>query len=164
MELGRTPYWLTFLGAPGVGKTCLARQLLEQAKLNNPGRHALWVSGTGIHREENRRPNCVWFTQAAFGDRMKGGEYDLPEYLRADYFVALDDLGAARDKTDFVSDGLFRLADNRAHRWMVWTSNLSLADVSAKLDARLSSRLIRDDNRLVTISAPDYALRTKGVS
>lgn len=161
MEMGVSPYWLTFLGPPGVGKTELARQILAQSKLNNPGRHSLWVAGSGIRVEENRRPNCEWFTQSSFGDRMRGGEFDLPEYLRPDHFVAMDDLGAARDKTDFVADGLFRLADVRSHRWMVWTSNLSLPDISQRLDARISSRLIRDDNRLVTISATDYALVKK---
>ena len=33
--------------------------------------------------------------------------------------------------------------------------------IAARLDGRIASRLIRDENRLVTIKAGDYALRIK---
>lgn len=162
METDRSPYWLTLCGLQGTGKTMLARQVFEFARQScNPGRHALWVSGSGIHNESNRRPNCVWLESYRFGDRMRGGEYDLPEYLRADYLVVVDDLGAARDKSDFLADGLYRLADQRSHRWMIWTTNLTLREISERLDPRISSRLIRDDNRVVQLNCPDYALRRR---
>jgi hypothetical protein len=44
---------------------------------------------------------------------------------------------------------------------MIWTTNLTLKEISANLDPRISSRLIRDDNRIITINAPDYALRRR---
>lgn len=161
MERGAQPYWITLTGKQGCGKTMLARQLYQQSKLTNPGRGSLWVSGNGVYDSRDRRPNCVWSTSNDFADRMRNGEYDLPEYLRADYCVAIDDLGAARDKTEFVADGLYRLADQRMHRWMIWTTNLDLAEIGARLDPRISSRLIRDENVFATISAPDYAMRKR---
>ncbi len=93
---------------------------------------------------------------------MGRGEWDLPEYLRADYLVAVDDVGRSRDTANMTfADGLCRLADQRLGHWMIWTTNLTLAEIGNRLDARIASRLIRDDNRLVTIKASDYALRKK---
>lgn len=164
METGREPYWLTLRGLQGTGKTMLARQVFEFAKRNcNPGRHDLWVGGTGIYQEHNRRPHCVWYESYKFGQEMKGGNWNLPEYLRHDFLVVIDDLGAARDKTEFLADGLYRLADQRSHRWMIWTTNLTLNEIGERLDQRISSRLIRDENRLVNITATDYALAKREI-
>lgn len=166
MERNAEPYWLTLHGTQGSGKTMLARQTLEFAARNcNPGRHSLWVAGHGEYHESNRRPNCVWYSATGFKDRMLGGDYGLPEYLRNDYLVAIDDLGAAKDTRDnALADGLYRLADQRSHRWMIWTTNLTLSEISERLDPRISSRLIRDDNKLVAINAGDYALRNRRVA
>lgn len=159
MARGAQPYWLTFCGQQGTGKTMLARQIFAEAKRHNPGEQSsLWVAGTGYYEASNRRPRRVWYHAHQFGDTMKDGAWDLPEYLRADYLVVLDDLGAARDKSDFLADGLYRLADQRMYRWTIWTTNLALDEIRSKLDPRISSRLVRDDNALVIIKAADYAL------
>jgi DNA replication protein DnaC len=159
MARGADPYWLTLSGIHGCGKTMLARQIFAQAKRHNPGdKSSLWINGTGVYDERNRRPRVVWYHAHDFSDAMKGGAWDLPEYLRADYCVVLDDLGAARDKSDFLADALYRLADQRMHRWMVWTTNLTLAEIAERLDPRIGSRLVRDENAIVTITAKDYAL------
>lgn len=159
MARGAQPYWLTLSGLQGTGKTMLARQIFAQARRHNPGdREAIWVTGHGVYDHRDRRPRCVWMHSHEFGERMRSKEYDLPEYLRADFLVVLDDLGAARDSTDFLADGLYRLADQRMHRWTIWTTNLTLDEISSKLDGRISSRLIRDDNAIVSIKASDYAM------
>lgn len=164
MARGVSPYWLTFSGLQGVGKTFLAQQIHAQAiELNpgNPKRTPFWQAGAGLYDPRQRRPNAVWMHVSRLGRLMLEGGFDMPEELALDFCVVLDDLGATRDKNDFLADGLYRLADQRSHRWMVWTTNLTLAEISTRIDPRLSSRLIRDDNRLVTITAPDYALRKK---
>jgi DNA replication protein DnaC len=159
MARGAQPYWLTLSGIHGTGKTMLARQIFAQAKRHNPGdQQAIWLTGTGVYDHKSRRPRCVWFHSHDFGDTMKRGEWDLPEYLRSDFLVVLDDLGAARDKSDFLADALYRLADQRMHRWTIWTTNLTLEEIATNLDARISSRLVRGENATATIKAQDYAL------
>ena len=161
MAAGVPPYWLTLTGVPGSGKTMIARQIHEQSKLHNPGRHSLWVPQTqnGVLRDDERRPYCIWLDATRFADRLKKGEYDLPESLRPDFCVVFDDLGASRDKSDFVPEAIYRLAAARLGRWMVWTTNLTVQEIKDRLDARIASRLLRDDNKFVTLRCADYALR-----
>jgi DNA replication protein DnaC len=162
MERGAMPYWLTLTGPFGCGKTMLARQVFDRAAATcNPGRHSLWIAGRGVRHEDNRRPRCCWFTADSFVQAM-GQDWGLPEYLRADYLVAIDDLGRAKDTAaGTFTDGLCRLADNRMGRWTLWTTNLSYAELGARLDARIASRLIRDENKVARITAKDYALASR---
>lgn len=152
--------WLTFLGCCGCGKTTrLARPTFEQAARYNPGNASLWVSGTGVRRERDRRPGCVWITATEFADRMFAGEWDLPEYLAHDFLVAVDDVGAARDtKWGALAEAMYRLCNVRLGKWTLFTSNLTMVDIATKIDERVASRLIRDGNIVHRINAGDYAL------
>lgn len=154
-EMGarRTPHWLTFAGTRGSGKTMLAGQIMEQAQALNPGAASLWIGPA-------RRPRCVWYNETEFAQAVQEWPR-LPEYLAGDYLVVIDDLGTARDRWDQVADALYRLANARLGKWMVWTTNLTHAEIEAKIDARLASRLIRDGNTAVRITAQDYALRNR---
>ena len=152
MAAGAKPYWLALLGHPGTGKTFIAKQVYEQAKQFNPGNPSLWL-GPGP------RPCSIWIDATKFGQQMMDGRYDLPESLAPDWIVAIDDLGAQRDKTDFIADGMYRLCNARLGKWTLWTANLSLAEISARVDARVASRLVRDENKVITLNCADYALR-----
>lgn len=160
MEEGKPGRWLTLIGDPGVGKTMIARQILAQSKLSNPGATGTWISGTRDgDAERNPRPNCVWLDASAFAKRLLTGQFDEPEYYFNDWCVVLDDLGAARDtKTGFIADAIYRFANSRLGKWTVWTSNLDLKAINDQIDPRIASRLIRDENRLLKIDARDYAL------
>jgi len=161
MEEGRPGRWLTLLGDPGVGKTMMARQMLAQSRLSNPGGGSgVWISGTSAgDTERNPRPKCVWIDASAFAKRMLNGQYDEPENYFNDWCVVFDDLGAARDtSTNYIADAIYRFANSRLGKWTIWTSNLRLQEISARLDPRIASRLIRDENRLIEIEARDYAL------
>jgi DNA replication protein DnaC len=96
-------------------------------------------------------------TSTEFADSCRG-DFGLPEYLADDFLVAIDDLGAARDTTNFVADAIYRLANSRIGRWTIFTSNLNLADVATKIDERVASRMIRDRNVVHRIAAGDYAM------
>jgi DNA replication protein DnaC len=136
----------------------LARQVFAESQRYNPGNAPIWRTGNGFYDESCRRPRCVWLDAPAFADRLRKGEFDLPEYLAADFLVVVDDLGAARDKTNFIADGLYRLCNSRLGKWTVFTTNLRLNEVAEQIDPRVASRLIRDENVLCRIEAPDYAL------
>lgn len=149
---GAPPRWLTLSGVAGCGKTMLAEQIGRAAMPHNPGNVNLWQS-------PRRRPKVVWMDATKFASRIKSGEeYDLPEYLGDDFLVVFDDLGTARDKTDYVADATYRFCNARREGWTVFTTNLTLGEISAKVDERVASRLIRDRNQMLRITAPDYAL------
>ena len=170
MESGAQPYWLTFTGVNGCGKTMLARQVFEQAKRINPGNPAnnpIWPpdalerAAEGVNVYEPSRPYCIWIKEGDLASRMRGGEYGLPEDLRGDYLVALDELGISRDPTNFVSEAVGRLCDNRIGRWGIFCTNFTLNEIKERMDGRIASRLVRDDNLVVQITSGDYALRGK---
>lgn len=161
---GADPYWLTLSGVPGSGKTFLARQtFLAAAKFNHRGNAPVCL--TNPRDPADRRPDCVWLDSTRFADRLLAcREFDLPEYLARDFLVAYDDLGAARDKSDFLADALYRLCNHRLARWTIFTTNLTLEEISTRIDDRVASRLIRDRNLGLSLKAGDYALRKTAVA
>lgn len=161
MAAGKEAYWLVLSGAAGCGKSMLAEQMLKRAQTHNPGNVPVWMpkKQNGILDDDDRRPECVWISADRFAKRLLNGEFDLPQYLAADWCVVYDDLGAARDKSTFIADAIYQFSNHRLRKWTIWTTNLTLSEVSAKIDERVASRLIRDENRFVTIKAGDYALR-----
>ena len=156
MRANAAPRWLTLTGLQGTGKTMLARQIFAESQSLNPGAASLWIG-------DRRRPRCVWLDETDFAEAVMA-DARLPEYLAGDYLVILDDLGSARERWDRVADALFRLANARLGRWTIWTSNLTHREISDSIDARLASRLIRDGNKGVRITAPDYALRNRKIA
>lgn len=157
-DAGFACHWLTLSGTQGCGKTSLAERFYKAAKKIDPFAAGAWVTGQNEFREADRRPGMVWMHEKDFASRLKGGEFDLPERLEREWIVVIDDVGHAHDPSRYVADGLARLAEVRMGKWTIFTTNLSLPDLGAKVEPRLASRMIRDRNWFVEIKAGDYAL------
>lgn len=132
-----------------------AATLCERATANHP-------QAVGIYSDKTRRPNCRGMDEARFARLyLDDRQYDLPEYLAHEWLVLYDDLGSKRDGKEVLADAILRLANQRLGKWTLWTTNLNLDEIRLRIDARVASRMIRDENRLVTITAGDYAKRPK---
>lgn len=142
------PYWLSFVGKSGSGKTYLAKQIKRAAQSLLP------------HHPELIYP-VEFVSWAKLLDRLRDGEYYRIRDIEDANFIVLDDIGTEGDKTGFALEKLYRCIVAREEKWMVLTSNLDLEEIADQLDTRISSRLIRDRNVTVHIQTQDYALRPK---
>lgn len=150
------PYWLTFTGGCGNGKTMLAREIYrcQQAALR-----------TGPWRTE--RPgflSCVqdgcWCSWSAYAAEIGTFDFSRRERILSAWFAVLDDIGSdSRDAR--VKAELFRILDGRLGKWTVITCNLKPDAICEQLDERIASRLIRDGNVLLQNTAPDWAMKGK---
>lgn len=130
----------------------LARQIHAAAPNTYPNCHYRGIETLGCVVVETQ-----FITHSQFAQRMKDGEYDLPEHLAEPWLLIFDDLGTAHDPSGYIAEGLYRLSNIRLNRWTVWTTNLSRALIAERIDPRIASRLIRAHNAFVPITAPDYA-------
>lgn len=149
---GQSGRWLTLTGVPGCGKTFVASQLFRLGAKANPGGKGIWIGS-------RPRPASVWLSASEFGQRMKSGDWFLPESLANEWLVAIDDLGAEHDKSGFLADALYRACNARLGKWTIFTTNFTLGEIADRLDQRIASRLIRDGNEVFSIDAGDYAGR-----
>lgn len=167
MERGDEPHWLTLTGVNGCGKTMLMKQVFEQAVRVNPGNPVLnpiWPPNWETSKRkiyEGGRPYCLWIDERRLSARLRGGEYRLIDSFRSDFFVAMDEVGVERDPTNFISNALGEFCEARLGHWGMFATNLTLQEIAERMDARIASRLIRDRNRVVSITAGDYALRKR---
>lgn len=156
-------------GNTGCGKTHLAIAMLRQVvdekltPLRLPGQPP--VNKSPIRAEFITVPKLLLNLRASFGGKGKisshnGDEIDASESEIIDHysccdFLVLDDLGAEKT-TDFALSSLYILIDNRVNelRPTIVTTNLSLAEIEAKMDGRIASRL--SGMKIISISMPDY--------
>lgn len=150
----RKPYWITFCGPSGTGKTHLAKMLYQH--FMGASRFNIDIDVANQKIVGNTGQICNWRKLAS---ELKGGSYDLIEDLCEDWYVVLDDVGAAHDPSGFIASALDRIVAGRARKWTVITCNFSLDEIAKRMDERIASRLIRDGNVVVECNTADFNLR-----
>jgi DNA replication protein DnaC len=151
VKADKQPHWLCFLGTSGAGKTHLARRLWRYWE--NGGRYYEHPCGAQMVK---RGQWCSW---RMFGEEMLRGDYSRTSDLCCDSFVVLDDIASKRDKSGIGVDKLDTILDARRGKWTVVTANLSIAQISEQMDARIASRLMRDGAVVLDVDVQDYGTR-----
>lgn len=149
MRMRREPYWLTYLGSSGAGKTHLAASLWG---------FFLEIGGW-FTRKDNGALNVhsgQFLYWPDFVDEMKTGDYSRGKDLREDWFVVIDDIGAEHAVTANANKQLSSILDKRIGKWTVITSNKSLEQIKNEMDTRIASRLLRNGAALMHVEVPDY--------
>jgi DNA replication protein DnaC len=158
MANGAAPYWLSFVGGCGNGKTLLAREVFRFQKRNL--RVGDWrESRGGILTNGQPGVWCDWSTYAAEVSEFKTSRREI---LLEAWLLVLDDVGADSGR-QLVKDELFRVLNARLGRWTIVTCNLTPQGIASQIDARVASRLIRDGNLLIQNTGPDWALKKAGM-
>ena len=151
------PYCLTLAGKTGTGKTHLAKKVLRQFTDQNRfevkydaldqrilGNTSMWVDW---------RKLCI-------DARTQGCDhYRLVDDICREWFVVIDDLGAGRDNTGFVTDIADQIISGRKEKWTLITTNLSLRELADKMDVRIADRLLRNNGVVVEVNAKSFALK-----
>lgn len=147
------PYWLTLIGEAGIGKTHLARAVYKS--FIDITRFDIKLDAQHQHIYGNRGQFCDWRKLCAV---VREGAFGWVEDLCEDDFVVLDDIGAEYDRSGFIASVLDRIMNSRRGKWTLITCNLTLQQISERMDVRIASRLMRDSNRVVESGAMDFAL------
>jgi DNA replication protein DnaC len=156
MLAGSEPRWLSLLGTSGAGKSHLSAWILRffQCRVQ---RH--FIHGkAGYVLSERTASYRDWRRCSA---RFKNQEWDLVDAICEDWLCVLDDIGAEHDPNSFAASKLDEICNRRLGKWTVITSNLQLEQISAQMDPRIASRLLRGGNVVVGIDTEDYALRMR---
>jgi len=132
--------WLTLCGRSGCGKTYLARAIIKHAEEHMQARSA----------------QCWLWSRVM--DKMLSGCWDLMDQLKRMPVLAIDDIGADGMNKLYVPK-LYELLEARLGKWTILTSNMTISEISDKLDARIASRCFRGGSMVVsTRDAKDYCL------
>jgi DNA replication protein DnaC len=160
----KTPsHWLTILGNPGVGKTMLTKELYHVIRDNFLYFNVPAGKGSDdceIYMQRRRYIEYINVRQIA--EELKSNfDRESIKAARRAWFTVIDDLGVGHDPNGWIMDELEAILDKRLGKPTVITSNLTFDQIHEK-NARLASRLVRDQNRVITVWTKDYCTRRKG--
>lgn len=152
---GAEPYWLSFLGKSGAGKTYLSKGIWDWYR-----KSPLFCAGMNEKRTEVIYPGSWVFWPRLAADLSGNMCYGELEDLQYEKLVVFDEIGSDRDPSGHVRDCLARTLTGRVGKWTILTSNKSLGDIQRDIDTRVASRMIRHGSVVVDVDVPDYNVRT----
>jgi len=160
----RTPYWITFLGNAGIGKTMLAKRIWHLFK-ERKHLEIDWVRSKETQKEGTNGRIIRWrggFINwgKAVNHRMLKGDYDFLEDLETYDFFVIDDIISEYEKHRSLSASkLYQVFESRLNKWTIITANASLEQIGEMLDPRIASRMIRNNGVVVNVETQDWNLR-----
>lgn len=159
MVCDQPPYWLTFLGSSGAGKTMLVKLIASFFAKRLDGRLVPSLSSDKRHVRANGGM-LQWYRcmDAMIGDH----DYGFMAQAREDWLVAIDDVGVEyKAHRDMSASKLYDILTSRDGKWSIFTANLSVAQIGELLDMRIASRLLRHGAVVVDVLVPDFNLRQR---
>jgi DNA replication protein DnaC len=152
---------VSFLGPCGTGKTFLAKCVMSELGWDTWGTASKLPEVVRAGQLLDR--SCGFRDCRKISDVMKSGVWSYADSLIHDFrILCLDDFGADYDKSGAVASSFDRILRGRARKWTILTSNLCLKDISALVDDRVASWLIRDGNAVMTFKdCPDWSTGNK---
>jgi DNA replication protein DnaC len=155
----RDGYCLSLCGKSGNGKTMLSEIILNELRYNGWGFCSAIpktiTGGTLLNF------SAGFYDMRKVSDRFKPPHFDFSvvEAMEEHSLTVLDDIGADYDPKKITASKVDRVLRSRRGKWTLATFNLPLEKIAENLDSRISSFIIRDDNKFVEIQAQDFALR-----
>lgn len=121
---------LYVFGGVGTGKT---HALYALAKL---------LRANGVEARVRNIPDWLDYLRSKFDD--KRAERGIEDELRGDCVLLLDDLGSEK-QTEWTTEIMYRLVNGRYEqaRPTIFSSNLSLSEVSKRYGDRITSRIVQ---------------------
>lgn len=155
--------------------------LLREMKQNNKGLYIHGTVGTGkthiayaIKKQYEKvmgRTATFWSTTELFAE-MKADfdrhrldkQHTLDNLMESTRLLILDDIGAEKP-TEWVQEQFYLLINKRYNEMhpTIFTSNLSISELSAQLGDRIASRIVEMCN-IVRLDGTDRRLQKKGTS
>lgn len=163
MDQAADPIWLTLAGRSGCGKTMLAREVFKWVqtylrcyRASISGNHAVEVPadwpGTTIWQSRQ-----LDFIEAqTFATTLRRQGYGILDDLVRSHFLVIDDMGAERDPSGFITEQWTQLLNRRLGKWTLITTNLYGDHLSESHDERIADRMTRDGNMLIESKATSF--------
>ena len=150
------PIWLSLIGNTGVGKTHLAQEIKRTwRRLEIRKRCPNSASGWRVTRGKRQ-----FFAWPYITNKIRQGDFGIIDYVCDEIdFLVIDDLGVGY-QSELTTAKLGEIADRRLRKPTIITANLSLEEISDKLDPRIASRMIRGGSLVVDFQqTQDWSLR-----
>jgi DNA replication protein DnaC len=145
---GAPPCWLTLMGNSGIGKTHCAERAWNYLRKKFD-----WT-GTAY------QPEKIYWPAFLNGLRPPGENEEMFGDVINWPIVFIDDIFAEKLDSPFSQEQLTILLTQRENKWTIITSNKRKSEI-AKIQTRISDRIMRSPNLWVEIETISYAVRKK---